>query len=164
MSCVPRTKRGTSLSLGRDVLKHLSPLNEARAMHDFEKKRLRPDAVPVRRTCRTPSRRLRPLNRRAPARHAHVTTCLHPCSQTVTYAAHSAQRPSCSGSSVRLYRAPSLVPDARSSLVPHPSPIPSSYGCPAGSGRDDVAEGGRRRDAKADLLLKYPNTTVATYV
>ena len=38
MLCVPRTKRGTSPSLGRDVLKHLSPLNEARAMHDFKKK------------------------------------------------------------------------------------------------------------------------------
>jgi hypothetical protein len=30
--------------------------------------------------------------------------------------------------------------------------------------RDDAAEGGRRRDATPDLLLKHPNTTVATYV
>jgi hypothetical protein len=34
----------------------------------------------------------------------------------------------------------------------------------AGSGRDDVAEGGRRRDATLDLLLKHSKTTVATYV
>jgi hypothetical protein len=30
--------------------------------------------------------------------------------------------------------------------------------------RDDAAEGGRRRDAALDLLLKHSNTTVATYV
>jgi hypothetical protein len=34
----------------------------------------------------------------------------------------------------------------------------------AGSERDDAAEGGRRRDATPNLLSKYSNTTVATYV
>jgi hypothetical protein len=34
---------------------------------------------------------------------------------------------------------------------------------PAGSGRDDVAEGGRRRDATPDLL-KHSKTMVTTYV
>jgi hypothetical protein len=32
------------------------------------------------------------------------------------------------------------------------------------AGRDDTTEGGRRRDTTPDLLLKHPNTTVATYV
>jgi len=38
------------------------------------------------------------------------------------------------------------------------------YECPVGSGRDYAVEGGRRRDATPDLLLKHPNTTVGIYV
>jgi hypothetical protein len=125
---------------------------------------LRPDVAPVRRNLRAPSRRLHQRNRRAPARRAHVTTRLCPCSQTVTYATPSSQHPSRFGDSIHPYGAPSLAPNAPSSLVSCPSPIPRSYGCIDGSGRNDAAEGGRRIDATPYLLLKHPNTTVATYI
>ena len=40
-------------------------------------------------------------------------------------------------------------------------PAAALYGFPVGVGRDDVAEGGKER-CNPDLLLKHPNTTVAT--
>jgi hypothetical protein len=45
-----------------------------------------------------------------------------------------------------------------------PSPVTCLYGCPVGFGRDDVVEGVRRRDVTPNLLSKYSNITVATYV
>jgi hypothetical protein len=106
-----------------------------------------PNTASVRRNIHAPSRRLHQHNRTTLVGHAHVTTCLCLYSQTAKYATHSSQHPSCSRGSVCPYRAPSLAPDACSSLVPRPLPMPRSYGCSVGSLRDDAAEGGRRRDA-----------------
>jgi hypothetical protein len=41
--------------------------------------------------------------------------------------------------------------------------VTTLYGCPTGFGRDNAVEGGGR-DATPDLLVKHPNTIVATYV
>jgi hypothetical protein len=46
-------------------------------------------------------------------------------------------------------------------------PAAVSYGCLAGVTRihrDNATEGEERREPTPDLLLKHPNTTVATYV
>jgi hypothetical protein len=89
---------------------------------------LHPDAAPVCKPAAPPHIKLidrielPPLRRITGehARRAHVTTRLRPYSQLRRTQPFSAQRPSHSGGSVRPYGAPSLAPDARSSLIPRP--------------------------------------------
>ena len=113
-----------------------------------------PDAAPIQRNLCAPSRRLHP-------RHHAPTPLLPNCD------VRSPLRPAPiplrrQHPSVRSY-----LSCARRTQLPRSAPIapiPRSYGCSAGSGRDDATEGGRRRDATPDLLLKHLNTMVATYV
>jgi hypothetical protein len=126
--------------------------------------RVRLDMALVRRNLHAPSYRLHQRNRRAPARCAHVTTCPRPCSQHVKYKAPPRSvHPAPEAASVRT----ELPLFTRRMQLPRPTPIshfPHSYGCPIVSERDVTVEGGRRRDATPNVLLKHPNTVVATYV
>jgi hypothetical protein len=75
---------------------------------------------------------------------------------------HVAPRPFHAARGARVARA--ARGEGRAAPLIRKDPVAASYGCPAGSGKDDAAKGGSRREATFNLLLKHPIKTVATYV